>query len=157
MKWCIAVYRTLQITSETSHILLNTVYAELPQELKETQERVSRLQEDAVTRSDVENEARRRDADEAESKIRKIGHRTDTIQSISEVDHRRVDELQQQLATAVGTLNQVRFANGFGIEVESPFFNHLSIADANDNRSPPFPQHENQFRRKNETGRNEQD
>lgn len=71
---------------------------------------MNRLQQDAEMRSDVENEARRKDAEAAESRIRMIAHRTDSIQAVGEVDHRRVDDLQQQLATAVGTLNQVECA-----------------------------------------------
>ncbi|XP_039248578.2 coiled-coil domain-containing protein 154-like isoform X2 [Styela clava] len=86
---------------------IQEILKELPQESKETQERVNRLKDDAETRVEIENEARRVDAEATESKIRMLAQRADTIEAITKEDHNRVDDLQQQLATAQGTLNQL--------------------------------------------------
>lgn len=80
----------------------------MPQKVRESDERISTLKEDVEIQRELENEARRKDADTSNSKIRMLAQRLENLDTITNVDHSRIDEQRRQLATALGTLNQVR-------------------------------------------------
>ena len=84
-------------------------FSELPQELRETQERLDLLKSDVETKSNLDTESRLKEADASKKQFRQISHRIEELGQAAIGDRTRFESLSRDLIAAQGTLAQVNF------------------------------------------------
>ena len=85
------------------------VFSDLPQDIRETQERVGLLKAESETRFSLESEYRMRETDSIKKQLHKLLERIEELDNDTIQDRAKHSKTEATLITMQGTLSQVKF------------------------------------------------